>query len=77
LEAVGVLREQEHAADIDLNGVVDVVDFELLVSALDSRFGEPEWIARCDLAEHRDLIVDFLDFNVFVDQWRKTEQWRD
>jgi len=57
--------------------VVDVVDFELLVSALDSRFGESGWIARCDLAEPRDLIVDFLDFNVFVDQWRKTEQWRD
>ncbi|MBL7187102.1 MAG: DUF4465 domain-containing protein [Phycisphaerae bacterium] len=75
LEAVGVLREQEHAADIDLNGVVDVVDFELLISALDSRFGEPGWIARCDLAEPKDLIVDVSDFDVFVDQWRKTEQW--
>ena len=77
LEAIGVLREQEYAADIDLNGVVDVVDFDLFVSALDSRFGGPEWIARCDLAEPKDLVVDIADLAVFVDQWRKTELWRD
>jgi hypothetical protein len=76
LEAVGVLREQELAADIDLNGVVDVVDFELLISALDSHFGESGWIARCNLVEPEDLIIDVLDFDVFVDQWHKTEQWR-
>jgi hypothetical protein len=76
LEAVGVLREQEHAADIDLNGVVDVVDFDLFLSAIDSRFGGSGWIARCDLAEPSDLAVDILDLDVFVDDWRKTEQWR-
>ncbi len=75
LEAVGVLREQEHAADIDLNGVVDVVDFELLISALDSRFGEPGWMTRFDRAEPKDLIVDVSVFVVFGDQWLKTEQW--
>ncbi len=77
LEAVGVLREQEYAADIDLNGVVDVVDFELFLSALDSSFGKSGWIARCDLAEPSDLAVDILDLDVFVDDWRKTELWRD
>ena len=76
LEAVGVLREQVHAADIDLNGVVDAADFELLISALDSHFGEPGWMARCDLAEPRDLIVDIVDFDVLVDQWHNAEQWR-
>jgi hypothetical protein len=77
LEAIGVLKEQEYAADIDLNGVVDVADFELFISALDSRFGEPGWIARCDLAEPKDLVIDTSDLDVFVDQWRKTELWRD
>ena len=77
LEAIGVLREQEYAADIDLNGVVDAVDFELFISALDSRFGEPEWIARCDLAKPEDLAIDILDLAVLADQWHKTEQWRD
>ncbi|MEA3224692.1 MAG: hypothetical protein U9Q07_01985, partial [Planctomycetota bacterium] len=76
LEAIGVLREQEYAADIDLNGVVDVVDFELFISALDSRFGESWWIARCDLAEPKDLVVDISDFAVFIEQWRTTELWR-
>jgi hypothetical protein len=76
LEAIGVLKEQEYAADIDLNGIVDVVDFELFISALERRFGEPGWIARCDLAEPEDLVVDVTDLNVFVDQWRKAESWR-
>jgi len=76
LEAVGVLREQNYSADIDLNGIVDVSDFELLISALDSHFGGPEWIARCDLAEPKDLVIDISDVAVFLDQWHKTEQWR-
>ncbi len=75
LEAIGVLREQEYSADIDLNGVVDVLDFELFISALDSHFGGPGWIDRCDLAEPKDMVVDILDFGALVDQWNKTEQW--
>jgi len=76
LEAVGVLNEQKYSADIDLNGVVDVLDFELFISALDSRFGQPEWIARCDLAEPKDLVIDLSDLAVLIDQWQKTEDWR-
>lgn len=77
LEAIGVLKEQEYSADIDLNGVVDVFDFELFISALHSHFGQPNWIARCDLAEPKDLVIDLSDFAVLIEQWRKTEQWRD
>ncbi len=76
LEAIGVLKEQEYSADIDLNGVVDVFDFELFISALDSHFGQPNWIARCDLAEPKDLVIDLADFAVLIEQWLKTEQWR-
>ncbi|TKJ36685.1 MAG: hypothetical protein CEE38_10280 [Planctomycetes bacterium B3_Pla] len=76
LEAIGVLREQEYSADIDLNGIVDVLDFELFISVLDSHFGGPVWIDRCDLAEPKDMVIDILDFGVLVDQWNKTEQWR-
>jgi hypothetical protein len=75
LEAVGVLHEQQYSADIDLNGVVDVLDFELFISALDGRFGQPEWIARCDLAEPKDLVIDLSDLAVLIDQWQKTEDW--
>ena len=76
LEAIGVLREQNHSADIDLNGIVDTSDFELLISAMGSYFGWPEWIARCDLAEPKDLVIDISDVVVFLNQWLKTEQWR-
>ena len=76
LEAIGVLREQNYSADIDLNGVVDVSDFELMLSALDSRFGRPGWIARCDLAEPCDLVIDLSDIAVLIEQWGKMEQWR-
>jgi Domain of unknown function (DUF4465) len=75
LEAVGVLNEQKLSADIDLNGVVDVQDFELFLSALNSHFGDPSWIARCDLAEPKDHVIDFSDLAVLIDQWQKTESW--
>jgi hypothetical protein len=76
LEAIGVLDEQNYSADIDLNGVVDVSDFELMLSALDSRFGRPGWIARCDLAEPHDLVIDIFDVAVLIGQWNEMEQWR-
>jgi len=76
LEAVGVLHEQQYLADIDLNGVVDVLDFELFMSALGSRFGQPQWNARCDLAEPKDMVIDISDLGVLIDQWRQAEQWR-
>jgi hypothetical protein len=76
LEAVGVLREQNYSADIDLNGIVDISDFDLLISALGSHFGQPQWIARCDLAEPKDLVIDVTDMAILLDQWLKTEEWR-
>ena len=76
LEAIGVLREQQYEADVDLNGVVDVLDFELFISALDSHFGRTEWIGRCDVAEPEDLIIDLDDVSLFIDQWGGVEQWR-
>lgn len=76
LEAVGILKEQEYSADIDLNGVVDMFDFALFASAWQSHFGRAGWIARCDLAEPRDLVVDALDIVVFAEQWLAVEDWR-
>ncbi len=76
LEAVGVLREQKYSADIDLNGVVDISDLELFLSAFNSHLGQPGWIARCDLAEPKDLVIDVFDLAVLMDQWQRTEDWR-
>ena len=76
LEAVGVLKEQEHSADINLDGKVDMFDFALLASAWRSHFGQADWIARCDLAEAKDYVIDAADFAVFASQWLKVEKWR-
>jgi len=76
LEAVGVLEEQEYSADINLDGIVDESDLELLKSALQSRFGQTNWIARCDLAEPKNDIIDEADKDVLLSQWLKVEKWR-
>jgi hypothetical protein len=77
LEAVGVLKEQNYSADINLDGVVDMFDYVLFASAWGSHFGQASWIGRCDLAEPRDYVVDELDMAVFSGQWLKVEEWRD
>jgi hypothetical protein len=76
LEAVGVLREQQYAADINLDGVVDYCDLTLLAAAWQSQFGQEQWNSRCDLARPRDHVVGSRDFAVFAAQWRSIEQWR-
>lgn len=76
LEAVGVLHEQEHSADINLDGAVDYSDLTLLSLAWQSRFGDESWNDRCDIGKEKDLFVDSQDFAVFATQWRHVERWR-
>jgi hypothetical protein len=76
LEAVGVLHEQEYAADINLDGRVDLADLAMMASAWRTHFGQDGWIARCDLAQPKNRIVDARDFAVLAAQWRQTEAWR-
>jgi len=77
LEAIGVLKEQQFSADINLDGIVDICDLNLFCSAWMSSFGDENWIARCDLVEPKDLVIDMRDFAAFARQWRKIENWRD
>ncbi len=76
LDAVGVLHEQQYAADINLDGMVDMFDFAIFASAWQSRFGQENWIARCDLAQPKNYVIDILDFAQFTTQWLQIEQWR-
>jgi hypothetical protein len=77
LDAVGVLKEQQYSADINLDGIVDGEDFSLFMSAWMSSFGDVNWIGRCDLAEPKDNFINFRDYAVFASQWNRTESWRD
>jgi hypothetical protein len=76
LEAIGVLHSQEYCGDINLDGVVDYDDLFILASAWLTQFGQDGWVARCDLAEPKDYVIDILDYAVFANQWLKVEQWR-
>lgn len=76
LEAIGVLNEQKYEADINLDGVVDAQDLDLMTSAWNSRFGDDRWIARCDLAQPKDLFIDGRDLDVLAAQWGAVESWR-
>jgi hypothetical protein len=76
LEAVGVLHEQQYAADINIDGIVDSRDLMSLAAAWQNRFGQDQWNARYDLSPQKDLIVDSVDFAAFAAQWRHIEPWR-
>jgi hypothetical protein len=76
LEAIGILEEQEYSADINLDGIVDESDLDLFLSAWQSHLGQEKWIARCDLAEPKNYMIDHEDMDVFLLQWLKVEKWR-
>lgn len=76
LEAIGVLHSQQYCGDINLDGIVDYDDLFVLAGAWLTQFGQDGWVARCDLAEPKDYIIDILDYAVFANQWLKVEQWR-
>ncbi len=76
LEAIGVMHPQEYAADINLDGLVDAGDLDLLLGAFKSRFGQSTWIARCDLSRPKDWVIDEKDLAIFASQWGQAETWR-
>lgn len=76
LEAVGVLREQQFGADINLDGRVDLEDWNHFAQSWGKRFGESGYLARCDLTVPKDGIVDIQDWIEFVHQWTAVEDWR-
>ncbi len=75
LEAIGVLCPQQYRADINLDGVVDLGDFQLLCWAWQGEFGSDDWFGRCDLAEPCDMVIDSLDLAVMADEWLAVELW--
>ncbi|NLH15225.1 MAG: hypothetical protein GX455_01470 [Phycisphaerae bacterium] len=76
LEAVGVLREQQFSADINLDGRVDLEDWALFARAWQKRFGQVGYLARCDLTSPKDASVDMDDLVQFSGQWLSVEDWR-
>jgi len=77
LEAIGVLSEQKHPGDINLNGVVDLLDLAVVVSCWQSRWGiDQQWVTRCDISLPRDYVIDLRDLMVLAADWLEEETWR-
>ncbi|MBN2020623.1 MAG: hypothetical protein JW749_10420 [Sedimentisphaerales bacterium] len=76
LEAIGVLHPQQYRGDINLDGIVNYEDFVIFANAWRSQFGQAAWFSRCDINSPKDMVVDFLDFAVFAEEWLMIEQWR-
>lgn len=75
LEAIGVLHEQKYAADINLDGRVDLRDFASLSGAYQTHFGQAAHSNRCDLAD-QDWTVTPADLIAFSQEWLCEEDWR-
>lgn len=77
LEAVGLMQEQQYAADINLDGLVDYRDFQILGRTWLSQFGNDDYLFRSDLAQPRDYQVNTADLILFASQWLGVELWRE
>lgn len=76
LEAVGILREQQFGADLNLDGRVDLEDFALFAQSWNTRFGQAGFLARCDVTRLKDGVVDINDLIDIARQWLSVEDWR-
>ena len=75
LEAVGLLQGQAYAADINLDGRVNLIDFYIFESTWMTRLGQAAYLARCDLHDDGQYIIDVADLVVFGQQWLGVEAW--
>jgi len=76
LEAVGVLKEQNFSADVNLDGAVDLFDFAAFTYAWRRHFGQKGWLSRCNLSGADDLYINSFDLAEFSGQWLGKENWR-
>ncbi len=62
-------RNELRRGDLDLNGLVDIVDFATLANAWHTAPGDIRWNPACDMTIARDYFVDMADLEVFADSW--------
>jgi hypothetical protein len=75
VDAVGVLKEQLYRGDINLDGVVDYIDFVIMGNSWGAYFGDERYLRRCDISSVLDNVVDELDLLVLGYQWLSKESW--
>jgi len=59
----------DNAADINIDGKVDFVDFAIFALAWHSSSSDGNWNPACELAEPANDYIDGLDLKVLMDNW--------
>ncbi|MHC4742310.1 MAG: hypothetical protein ACYS8Z_10380 [Planctomycetota bacterium] len=62
-------RNELRRGDIDLSGVVDMVDFAVLANAWHTAPPDMNWNPQCDMTIPRDYVVNMADLAVFAVSW--------
>ena len=56
--------------DFQPDGIVDMADFAIMASAWQSRPGDKNWNADCDISEPNDCCIDTRDLSVLAGNWQ-------
>jgi hypothetical protein len=55
--------------DLDLDTVVNSIDFAMFAQAWQTEPGDAQWRSACDIALPRDYVINALDLRAFLDRW--------
>ncbi|MDH4201698.1 MAG: hypothetical protein OEV87_02255 [Phycisphaerae bacterium] len=72
LDAVGVIHEKTLLADINGDGIVNLVDFSALSAAWQSGTESSNWNHKCDLDPSINDLINIDDVVVMMNQWLMT-----
>jgi probable HAF family extracellular repeat protein len=56
--------------DFQLDGIVNMYDFAVMASAWQSKPGDENWNADCDISEPNDCCIDARDLSVLAGNWQ-------
>lgn len=56
--------------DFQLDGIVNMYDFAVMASAWQSKPGDENWNAECDISEPNDFCIDAGDLSVLAGNWQ-------
>ncbi len=75
LESIGAINLR-YFGDLNIDGIVDLEDLSIMSVSWLKQTGQNGWNQKCDIADPKDELVNFLDFAVLAGDWGKVEQWR-
>ena len=64
-----IFGPSEQTGDFDDDCDVDFRDFAILALAWMTESGDAQWNPDCDISDPKDNVIDWLDLNVFTDNW--------